>query len=390
MPSSTDRPADTWADAARDTAHLVALPRPDRTPAPGRRRRAGRRPPPHRRLRRRAGHPRRGRHRVAGPRPGGRPPARQPRRGLRRLPAAGDQRRDGQRRRPRADVAQRGRDPPDQPGHRAPRRAGARPAQPRLAGPALGPARRHRPRHLARTGSSAPSSWCSPGCSPPPPSGRRSAGRSRAYGARRTASSSSASVVRRWWSSSSPRCTSRACSSRWSRSLPTTWLAESMQTSRWPRGRPRPAGVAVAGVRRSARAPPPGRSGSRRARSCACSPGVHEARHVPEPRWGSPDRALLRRLDRGSVWRSVGMRRGLMVLGLGPGLVALVAGLAVELGHAAPRPDRERRRAALRRQRLVPRRQGHGLARDPAGLRRRRVRRTRPGGRRVHGRSCPA
>jgi hypothetical protein len=55
--------------------------------------------------------------------------------------------------------------------------------------------------------------------------------------------------------------------------------------------------------------------------------GVHEARHVPEPRWGSPDRALLRRLDRGSVWRSVGMRRGLLVLGLGPGLIALVAGL---------------------------------------------------------------
>jgi hypothetical protein len=55
--------------------------------------------------------------------------------------------------------------------------------------------------------------------------------------------------------------------------------------------------------------------------------GVHEARPAPEPRWGSGDRALLRRLDRGSVWRSVGMRRGLMVLGIGPGLVALVAGL---------------------------------------------------------------
>ena len=36
------------------------------------------------------------------------------------------------------------------------------------------------------------------------------------------------------------------------------------------------------------------------------------------------DLALLRRLDRGSVWRSVGMRRGLMVLGLGPALVATV------------------------------------------------------------------
>ena len=54
---------------------------------------------------------------------------------------------------------------------------------------------------------------------------------------------------------------------------------------------------------------------------------MHEARPVPEPRWGSADRALLHRLDRDSVWRSVGMRRGLMVLGIGPGLVALVAGL---------------------------------------------------------------
>jgi F0F1-type ATP synthase membrane subunit c/vacuolar-type H+-ATPase subunit K len=55
--------------------------------------------------------------------------------------------------------------------------------------------------------------------------------------------------------------------------------------------------------------------------------GVHEARHAPEPRWGSPERALLRRLDRGSVWRSIGMRRGLIVLGTGPGLIALTAGL---------------------------------------------------------------
>ena len=35
----------------------------------------------------------------------------------------------------------------------------------------------------------------------------------------------------------------------------------------------------------------------------------------------------MRRIDRGSVWRSVGMRRGLLVLGVGPGLIALVAGL---------------------------------------------------------------
>lgn len=55
--------------------------------------------------------------------------------------------------------------------------------------------------------------------------------------------------------------------------------------------------------------------------------GVHQARPAPRPRWGSPDRALLLRLDRASVWRSVQMRRGLMVLGLGPGVVALLAGL---------------------------------------------------------------
>lgn len=55
--------------------------------------------------------------------------------------------------------------------------------------------------------------------------------------------------------------------------------------------------------------------------------GVHEARHLPRP-WLLPDDlALLRRLDRGSVWRSVGMRRGLTVLALGPGLVALVGGM---------------------------------------------------------------
>ena len=55
--------------------------------------------------------------------------------------------------------------------------------------------------------------------------------------------------------------------------------------------------------------------------------GVHEARPAPVARFLGEDLALLRRLDRGSVWRSVGMRRGLMVLGLGPALVALGAGL---------------------------------------------------------------
>lgn len=40
------------------------------------------------------------------------------------------------------------------------------------------------------------------------------------------------------------------------------------------------------------------------------------------------DHAMLVRLDRASVWRSVPMRRGLLLLALGPGLVALVGGTA--------------------------------------------------------------
>ena len=50
--------------------------------------------------------------------------------------------------------------------------------------------------------------------------------------------------------------------------------------------------------------------------------GSHPARSTP-----SSDLAMLRRLDRASVWRSVPMRRGLVVLTLGPGLVALAGGM---------------------------------------------------------------
>ncbi|WP_310528330.1 hypothetical protein, partial [Nocardioides sp.] len=55
--------------------------------------------------------------------------------------------------------------------------------------------------------------------------------------------------------------------------------------------------------------------------------GIHEARPAPVARFLGEDLALLRRLDRGSVWRSVGMRRGLIVLALGPALVTLGGGL---------------------------------------------------------------
>ena len=110
------------------------------------------------------------------------------------------------------------------------------------------------------------------------------------------------------------------------RALPTTWVADTGRTSSWPVVVVALVVVLVATVVLGAR-PAAWALGLPPREELRVQSGVHEARHVPEPRWGSPDRALLRRLDRGSVWRSVGMRRGLMVLGIGPGLVALVAGL---------------------------------------------------------------
>lgn len=110
------------------------------------------------------------------------------------------------------------------------------------------------------------------------------------------------------------------------RALPTTWLADTAQTGRWPLALGTLLLVTLAGLVLGSR-PAAWALGLPPREELRVQSGVHEARHAPEPRWGSADRALLRRLDRGSVWRSVGMRRGLMVLGIGPGLVALVAGL---------------------------------------------------------------
>jgi hypothetical protein len=110
------------------------------------------------------------------------------------------------------------------------------------------------------------------------------------------------------------------------RALPTTWVADTAQTGRWPLAAGALLLLAAAAVVVGAR-PAAWALGLPPREELRVQSGVHEARPVPEPRCGSADRALLRRLDRGSVWRSVGMRRGLMVLGIGPGLVALVAGL---------------------------------------------------------------
>lgn len=111
------------------------------------------------------------------------------------------------------------------------------------------------------------------------------------------------------------------------RSLPTALVAEQMVTPDWPL-------TALVLVAAAAVAVWAGGAPARWAlglppkEELRVESGVHEARAEPTQLLGSPEGALLVRLDRGSVWRSVGMRRGLMVLGIAPGLVALVAGLA--------------------------------------------------------------
>ncbi|CAA9372842.1 MAG: hypothetical protein AVDCRST_MAG60-224 [uncultured Nocardioides sp.] len=51
--------------------------------------------------------------------------------------------------------------------------------------------------------------------------------------------------------------------------------------------------------------------------------GAHPARQLP-----AGDAAMLVRIDRASVWRSVPMRRGLILLAVGPGLVALAGAMS--------------------------------------------------------------
>jgi len=55
----------------------------------------------------------------------------------------------------------------------------------------------------------------------------------------------------------------------------------------------------------------------------------HDAESMPHPGRPMPrtDRAMVVRIDRASVWRSVPIRRGLLVLSIGPGVVALAGAL---------------------------------------------------------------
>lgn len=108
--------------------------------------------------------------------------------------------------------------------------------------------------------------------------------------------------------------------------LPTTWLVDTMSTDRWFVAALALVAVTLAAVWVGG-IPARWALGLAPREELRVESGVHEARHLPRPRRGSPDRALMRRLDRGSVWRSVGMRRGLLFLGVGPGVVAVAAGL---------------------------------------------------------------
>ena len=315
--SSTEVPAPAGRTRSPTCGTCSAsAPRPYAARAPTGRRRPG----PAR------GHPRRVRGTAAGRRgrAGRSVPRRPPRRDAGRLPRPGDRLVDGLGRRPRADPARAGGDPPDQPPHRAPRGARPGPAQLRVAAPGLAAARRHRPRHRPRR------------------LGRRPAGRRRL---------------------------DRAAPPRWPRSL--GWVVETVRRTHprrrrraRPRGRcshvsasasrppdrllplldgvahPRPrrrghrAGRrAVVVVRWSWPWPPSPRSSSVRVpagvalrrtprEELKVESGSHPARPLP-----ASDLAVLRRIDRASVWRSVPMRRGLVVLALGPGLVALAGGM---------------------------------------------------------------
>ena len=101
--------------------------------------------------------------------------------------------------------------------------------------------------------------------------------------------------------------------------LPTTWVVETMATDRWTVAALALVVVTVVAGWVGGRAGAAGHWPCRRARSCAWSQECTRHATCPTPRWGSLDLALMRRIDRGSVWRSVGMRRGLLVLGVGPG-----------------------------------------------------------------------
>ncbi|PUA81330.1 hypothetical protein [Nocardioides currus] len=112
-----------------------------------------------------------------------------------------------------------------------------------------------------------------------------------------------------------------------SAALPTARLADSLGGPRWPLVAALLL-VLVVGAVAAGGVPARWALGLPPREELRVESGVHEARPAPTPRLLGADLALMRQLDRGSVWRSVGMRRGLIVLAAGPALVALGAGLS--------------------------------------------------------------
>ncbi len=112
-----------------------------------------------------------------------------------------------------------------------------------------------------------------------------------------------------------------------SRALPTARLADSLGSDWWPLTAALlialivvAVGLGAVPVRWALRLPP--------REELRVESGVHPARPAPYAPLLGDDIALLRQLDRGSIWRSVGMRRGLVVLALAPALFALGGRLA--------------------------------------------------------------
>ena len=112
----------------------------------------------------------------------------------------------------------------------------------------------------------------------------------------------------------------------------------------------------------SALCPPTSPPGGRRATSRASR--ARRRQPLPMPR---SDLLALVRTDRASVWRTVPMRRGMLVLAIGPGLVGDRGQPAVAHADRPARPGRLGWRPPVRRQRLVPRRSGRPVAGEPAG-----------------------
>ena len=278
-------------------------------------------------------------------------------------------------RRPRAALPRAGRGLPGQPDHRPPRRAAAGAAQHRLAAPGLGAARRGGLRVVGagRLPAARSCDRCS-GWPSPRPSPRSSPGRWRRSGAGRHGVGVVRAIVARLrrWRRRRLHVTGRL-----------TDFLDHLPDPCWSRGRPTASGSRwLAGDRRSSWSSSWSRSWSVRCppTSAARRPPRDEAR-VESGRYAARRTAARPSSARSSA--STAARCGARCRcaaaspssAVGPGLVAIAGGMPWQHHDDPAGPGRLGRRAALRRQRLVPRRPRPAVAREPAGAARPGVRR---------------